>query len=65
MTGSEYCKSQGLDSVVELSILSDVPKSTLDRMWNKKNKTYKVLVAGAVSIKINIKLGGVLWALKD
>lgn len=51
MTGSKYCKSQGLDSVVELSEISTVPKSTLDRMWHNKRQVFKCLVAGARSIK--------------
>jgi len=53
MTGSEYCKQEGLESLVELSNISTVPVPTLNRMWHNKRYVFECLVAGAVSIKSN------------
>lgn len=56
MSASQYCKSQGLKSLVELSGISNVPTRTLFRMYIDNNKHFKCLVAGAVAIKN--KVGG-------
>lgn len=65
MTGSKYCKQEGLDSLVELSIISGVSRATLNDWWHTKDKTFKCLVAGAVVIKLKQSLGALVWMNKD
>jgi len=48
---SQYCKSQGLSSMVELSELCNKPKTTLNDWWNDNRELFICVVAGAVSKK--------------
>lgn len=53
MSPSEQAKAAGLKNMIELSIISNKPRKTLEN-WHKHNpQLFKVVVAGCVAIKEN------------
>ena len=50
---SQYCKSQGLVSLVELSTLCNRPKSTLNDWWNNNRELFYCVADGAALRKSN------------
>lgn len=65
MSGSKYCKDKGLESLVELSILSNVNKRTLERMWLNNVEHFKILVDGALIKKYGISLDAQVYACRE
>jgi len=51
MTPSQYVCREGLDSLVELSQMSDVPLSTLERWYVSRPKVFRALLYQAVGEK--------------